>query len=291
MKKTALLIATVAAILFSGCDPKNSKEYIAAQHELDSLKAIVQTRDTEVKSLFDALTEIEDNLSEVSSKFQRVDQMKRGNNEANQDTRSKIKAQINDINEILSDNKRKLADLNQKLKKSNLKIDELNKYVLKLQERVNEQDAQIQTLLADVEQKKVTIQNLSNDVSQLTKQNEEKDNIITQKTLEVNTAYYVIGTKKELKDAKIVDKQGGFIGIGAQTHLRNDADNSRFTKVDITKATIIKITPTKKVKVVTSHSEESYELVKDANKKIEALKINNPQEFWKMSKYLVLLID
>ncbi len=292
MKKVFLIIAvTISAFALNSCDPTKSKEYIAAQQEMDSLKVVLNSRDEEVNSLFSALTEIETNLAEVSTKFQKVGSMKTQGNENNQDARTKIKQQISDINALLEDNKQKLNSLNQKLKNSNFQVAELKKYVTKLESRIAEQDAQIQALLADLEKKESTILTLNSNISTLKKDNESKDVVIAQKTSEVNTAYYVLGTKKDLRAANLIDKRGGFIGIGRQTVLNENASLESFNKIDITQTNIIQLPNAKKAKIVTTHPDNSYELPKNGEGKYDAIKIINPQEFWRVSKYLVIVLD
>ena len=73
MKRNLLLLGLMGILVFSGCDPKKSKEYIAAQQEIESLRTASAERESEMNSLFDALNEIESNLSEVTSKFQTVE--------------------------------------------------------------------------------------------------------------------------------------------------------------------------------------------------------------------------
>lgn len=120
-------------------------------------------------------------------------------------------------------------------------------------------------------------------------QNNQQAKVIADQTDELNTAYYISGTYKELKELGIVDKEGGFIGLGANKELVNDFDASAFTKIDIRKFKQLDIN-SKSAKVITKHTSDSYTLV-EGDKEIEELVIENPDEFWKTSKFLVVLTD
>ncbi|MDL2315076.1 hypothetical protein LJC16_02325 [Bacteroidales bacterium OttesenSCG-928-C19] len=289
MKKTLLLIGFIGALVFSSCDPKKSKEYIAAQQEIETLRTASLERETEMNSLFDTLNEIEENLSMVTSKFQTVEKLKKDDVENSVDTKSNIKNQISEINQILEDNKARLASLSSRLNASNKKQKELHAFVEKLEARIKEQDDQINLLLADLEQKKVIIEGLNKDVQNLEQSNAEKDMMIAQKTLEGNTAYYILGAYKDLKENNILNKEGGFIGIGARKVMSKDIDLSKFTKIDITKISNIQI-GAKKAKIVSQHPDGSYEMVTNEDGHVDAIKIKDINEFWKLTKYLIVEI-
>ena len=67
--------------------------------------------------------------------------------------------------------------------------------------------------------------------------NEAKEKVITQKVDELNTAYYTLGTEKELIANKVMTKSGGFIGIGRNKKVQQDFNREYFKKIDITKTT------------------------------------------------------
>lgn len=287
MKKTLLLIGFIGVLVFSSCDPKKSKEYIAAQQEIEALRTASLERESEMNSLFDTLNEIEENLSTVTSKFQTVEKLKKDDLENSVNAKSKIKNQISEINQILEDNKARLASLSSRLSKSDAKLKQVNAFVEKLEVRIKEQDEQINSLLAELEQKKVIIEGLNRNVQSLEHANSEKDMMIAQKTVEGNTAYYILGAYKDLKENNILNKEGGFIGIGARKVMSKDIDLGKFTRVDISKVTNIQI-GSKKAKVISQHPDGSYELITTEDGNVESLKINNINEFWKLTRYLIV---
>ncbi|MEZ5199731.1 MAG: hypothetical protein R2764_26110 [Bacteroidales bacterium] len=109
-----------------------------------------------------------------------------------------------------------------------------------------------------------------------------------EKNIELSTAYYAVGTKKNLKENNIITSEGGFIGIGKNKKLKSDFNESFFTRVDTRNTTQISI-PGKKAQVVTTHPTESYKIMGEGDDQI--LEILDANEFWKSSKYLVVIID
>jgi hypothetical protein len=132
---------------------------------------------------------------------------------------------------------------------------------------------------------------LNSKVGVLTEASMAQRKLIENQTDVINTAYYTIGTYKELKAAGIVNKEGGFIGIGRTETITNDFNKEYFTQIDIRETTTIPIEGgRKKVELLSNHSSNSF-VYKQDGESIVAISISNSGEFWKNSKYLVILLD
>jgi hypothetical protein len=105
MKRTYLLIAGLVLILASACNNKAEKELLTQKALQDSVEAALAAKNTEVEMLFQQLNEIEENLSVVTSKYADVSKIKDKTGEVNVDTRTKITSQIQDINDLLTEQK------------------------------------------------------------------------------------------------------------------------------------------------------------------------------------------
>ena len=103
----------------------------------------------------------------------------------------------------------------------------------------------------------------------------------------LNTAYVVVGTKKELKENGIIDSEGGFLGLGRVKSLAADADDDWFIPIPIDETEEIDL-DCKKAKLLTSHPESSYSLTGDQT--IESLVIKDPIAFWDKSDFLIIEI-
>jgi len=96
----------------------------------------------------------------------------------------------------------------------------------------------------------------------------------------LNTAYYIIGTAKDLRKNAV---------IGKGDKILADFNKDLFTKIDIRKVSEISIL-SKHAKVLSNHPTASYKLVGD-KKMIQSLQIVDYKLFWSNVKYLVIMVD
>lgn len=287
MKRVILTIALAAmAITLTSC---HQKELEARQSRIDSLQSIVDAKDAELDGLFEMLNEIEDNLSMINSKYSTVQEMRRNTTEGTVNQKQQIAAQMSSIESMMADNKQKIAQLNSRVNSLGKKNADLEAYITKLEERSQAQEQQINELLAELENSKVVIKNLNKNVEDLTVSNQEKDSYIARQMADANRAWFVVGSYNELKEAGIVNKTGGFIGIGRKQGTVADMKTDLFNEIDRTKVTTIAIGK-KKAVVISQHPDNSYELVADEDDaSVTAyLRILNPTQFWKYTDYLVV---
>jgi glycine cleavage system regulatory protein len=289
MKKTYLLIASLVLIIASACNSKAEKERLIEKEMRDSIEAALSAKNAEVEMLFQQLNEIEENLSVVTSKYADVSKIKDKTGEVSVDTRTKITSQIQDINDLLAEQKQKINNLNSQLRKQKNTNKELTAFIEKLQTRISEQEEEIQLLTTELQKHKIVIENLNRNLDELNKQNQDKDERILKIEEEKNTAYYVIGEKKELLEKGIINRKGGFLGMGKRSVASSDSELANYTKIDIRRVPEIRLHGTK-IKILTSHPSESYRLEPDT-KRPTRLVITNPSLFWQKSKFLVIELD
>lgn len=280
-----MMLVAATPLLFVSCNNEDPEKTAAIQRA-DSLQAIVDSKDDEINSLFEVLNEIENNLSEISSRYSQVNTLRQQNPERN---RGQITDQLAGIEGLLAKNKEKIAALNSRISALGQENTKLQEFISQLNTRIEDQENQINTLMDELAISKSTIQKLSDNVSELTASNQEKDDYIAYQTAEANKAYYIVGTFKELKEMGVVDKSGGFIGIGKKQSASENMDVSRFQTIDRTKVTTITVNQ-RKAQVISKHPEGSYELVMDENdnKTVAYLTIKDVNAFWRFTKYLVI---
>lgn len=287
MKKTILIVLACLPLLFTSC--KEDAEKVAAIQRADSLQAIVENKDAEIDALFEVLNDIETNLSEIAAKYSQVRTLQQSSPEGNTRVKGQINDQISIIESMMADNKQKIASLNAKIAELGKENTKLQEFIESLNVRMEEQETQINDLMKELSISKTTIKQLSDNVSDLTQSNKEKDDYIAYQTAEANKAYYIIGSYNELKDLGIVDKNGGFIGIGKKQSTTTNMDVTKFQMIDRTTVKTIAINQ-RKAKVVSKHPTGSYELVYDENdsKLVVNLNILDVNAFWRYTDYLVV---
>lgn len=280
--KKLLMMACLAAFVLTGCnDGKNNAANNAAQS--DSLNSIIAQKDSELNDMLGTLNEIEEGLNQINEAENRVVLLKNGEGATK---RQKLKEDVQFIATRMKQNKELLAKLQKQLANSSIQGDQLKKTIENLQKQLVEKEKQLQALREELDSKDIhiaaldeTINNLNTKTSNLTKESSKKTEVINAQDKQLNTAWYVFGTKKELKNQHIMEN--GKVMTG-------NFNKSYFTKVDIREVSEIKLY-SKSAKLLTTHPSSSYTLVRDANKQY-TLRITNSQIFWSTSKYLVVLV-
>ena len=145
---------------------------------------------------------------------------------------------------------------------------------------MQELEAQLAEKDIVIAQQGEAITTLNENVNTLSEENKAKSKTVADQDKQIHTAWYVFGTKSELKEQKILQK-GDVLKNG-------DFNKDYFTKVDIRYDKEIKLY-SKSAKLLTNHPAGSYKLTKD-NKGLYVLHITNPDTFWSVSKYLVIQV-
>ena len=277
------VIIILTNFLLSNCskgsdDSENSiKDSI--ENVSGNLNGKLNEKDAAIQELVSSFNEIQENLNAIKEKEKIISKVT-----SDGDVKSKedqIKEDIQSIYDLMAKNKDRIASLSKKLKNSKLKIEGLEKMIENMQATLNLKDSEIEEL-------KTKIEGLNVELSNLTTNYKAVENESNQKTEIINTAFYAIGTSKELKENNVITKEGGIIGLGKTTKLSSDFNKEYFTKINIEKTTSINL-GAKKIKMLTTHPSSSYKLV--GEKPIEKLEITNTKEFWSASKYLVIILD
>jgi hypothetical protein len=289
MKKYLFLPSVMILLLTFGC---NQEKVERLQTQKDSLIAVSKEKEANLSEFVAAFNEIQANLDSIKQKEMVIDKSAKFG-EVKGSRKAQIQSDIAYIYSLQVKNRKLVADLTARLNKSNKHSAELEKMVDNLSKTVTEKDIQIAALTDDLGKlhqqakeldQKVT--SLGTTVDSLNTETARRTQIIEEQTAELNTAYYVVGTNKELKSKKIITPTGGFLGIGRTKELTPNADMSNFTKIDITESKEIPLM-TRKFSFVTSHPKSSYRI--EGTEKSDTLVILNPDEFWSMSKALVIL--
>lgn len=291
MKKLALALLIIPVLI--SCNHQKVKKLEARN---DSLVQQAELKDESINEFLQSFSEIQDNLDSIKAQEMIISDRTEGKTELKKKAKDQINDDINTIYLLLNDTQEKLAEIRKKLGKSNYHVKELQKIVDHLSKQIAYKDKEIEELRVELEKMNIKVVKLSQSVNNLKMENIEKDatiqdqtEVIDAKTIALNSAFYAIGTKKELKDNNIITAEGGFIGIGKNKKLADDFNEEFFTPIDIREVTIIPIPGTKKATVVTTHASESYKIEGEGDARV--LEILNIEAFWKSSKYLVIIID
>lgn len=284
--KKLIFIALMLPFLFA-CNGKK-KEYESLQSRYDSLLTIGFTKDTTILDYLESFNSIQANLDSIKQAEMLISQSTSTGDEMQPEQKEQINRDINLIYEMLQKNKQTIAELKSKLRKSNGKVAALEQMIARMSRQIEEKDGEIGQLREQLEKMNIQIEILNTNVENLASEGKSKSQTISEQTEALNTAYYVIGTKKELIAQKIITMEGGFAGIGRNKKLKEDFNRDYFTRVDITKLRSIPVLK-KKASIITTHPSQSYKIY--GEKSMDSLVILNAKEFWTASKYLVIIVE
>lgn len=282
------LFIPAAALLMSAC---NQQELADSKQTNDSLLSIVNERDASINEFIASFNEVEANLDSVAVRQHIISESTDQKGELKPNQKAHINSQIAAINNLMEQNRKKLAELNRKVKNSTHKNKELEKMIATINSQLAQKDIELTALNEKLNTLNAQVAQLQTSVTTLTAEGEAKSQTIAEDTKALHTAYFVVGKSDELKDAKIIDRKGGLLGIGRTSQLSGDFDNNKFTRIDYTQTGTI--TVNSEMKMVTSHPSDSYTLDKDGKDKdkVRSIVITNPEKFWSASKYLVVVKD
>lgn len=282
MKKLFFMVCC-AALLMTGCKDGKNAPGLASVQQTDSLNDVIAQKDSEINEMMGTLNDIEEGFRLINEAENRVALLKNGEGTSK---KQNLKENIQFIAECMKQNRELIAKLQKQLESSTLKGGQLKKTIDNLTAQLEEKDKQLLALREELDKKDIhiseldeTIGNLNTNVSNLSADNQQKAETINAQDKQLNTAWYVFGTKKELKGQHILE--GGKV-------MNGNFNKNYFTKVDIRNTTEIKLY-SKSAKLLTAHPASSYSLTHDASKQY-VLRITNPQIFWSTSKYLVVLV-
>ncbi|HNW70518.1 MAG TPA: hypothetical protein PKI01_08965 [Bacteroidales bacterium] len=281
MKKYLFIIACILPLLWScnGTTENGEEKLDPKDQQIKDLQAQIAEKDANVNDMFSFINDVEDNLNTIEASQMKIAESKKGNNEVQQDVKESIMEHITNINTLLEKNKELIRNLEGALRKSNMKVDALQKTIDLLNQKMTEKDAEIADLKVQLEKLNFTVAELNTKIEDLTGQNDEKAQLIDQQTVELNTAYYVVGLRKDLKAKGVI--------VGDKLSQKINPDN--FVKIDIRYTTEVKLN-VKRAKLLSTHPEGSYTLLMNG-KVIDKLVINNPKVFWSISKFMVIQLD
>jgi len=261
------------------------------------LNSTIRLRDSLVNVMATTFDEIERNLTFIRDKR---GQLSLANSEGSKEKKDIMVADIKLMNEMLEQNSLKIEELDQKLKASGVEIQSFKNKIARLNADILDQNNNIQLLTADLEKRDYQIAQMNLQVINLKNENSakedsiimnrqmivDKEKIIESKDNEMNKAYFISGTPKELVDKGVIQRDGGFLGLGRKNDLKNTVDQQDFSELDQRTALRLPVF-SKKAELITEHPDSSYQFIYQDNQ-IAYIQIEDPAEFWKLTKYLVV---
>ncbi len=293
MKKFASILVVAAAVL-TGCNADKLRDAEAENSQLKGdLRETLATQD----SLLVLVNDITDGMNQIKD-LEKIISTPGSLNGESASRKEQIRNDMIAIQQALQERRERLAELEKKLEAQGGENSTLKRTISNLKAQIADQTTEIATLTNQLAQANIKIEELNTTVNNL---NANVDSLRTdvaaeeaakiaaqaaqeQAVNELNTVYYALGSKKELKEKGILES--GF--LRKTKVMKGDFDQNYFTHAD--KRTLTEIpTHSNKAEVMTSQPKDSYTIVEQGGQKV--IRITNPAKFWQTSNYLVIKVD
>lgn len=287
MKKLVLLLAiplffiacenseeinTDNATISSGESDELKKENLALKRELAEKDSTINYYASYVNKIRNNLDLIKEREGLILNRKSNPEMLNTENTDLIQD--------LEILGQLMAENESKIAQLKSQIKNSNIQLSEFEEMIISLTEEVEMKNMEIYQLHQELE-------NLDGAFSELFDAFEEKNKALTEANAALNQAFFTFGSKEELLENGVITKEGGFIGIGKISKLKDDFNKNYFTEVDIKELKELPL-GVEKAEIITTHPVGSYKFEGDSP--IAKIQITDAEAFWSVSKYLVIVV-
>jgi predicted nucleic acid-binding Zn-ribbon protein len=288
--KTTIAIVALCTVLVIGCDNKSEElqqQVGQLQTEKAGLEQTIAERDKQFEEMMHAVNEVYNSLEETRAKEATIVERSEGAEGAarltSTDARQSMLQSIRSIGATLQENKKKIANLESRLKTLRGEFASLNKLVENMKQTLVEREQSIAAL-------QTSVQGLEATLAEKTQTLNEKETVIGAQQKQMNTAYYVAGTRAELKEKGIITDEGGFLWglLGSTTVMASGVDQSLFTPIDKTLDQTIHVAG--QVDEILPRRSNDFFALASMDKDNSDLTILTPDKFWQ-DQYLVIVLD
>lgn len=274
-----VLLLGATALVYSKYK-KSTAEYAQSQAEQADMQQRYDRAVNEIVSIQDSLSAIV--LGPNDSRTVPADQ----NLESPRTLHDTTLQRISMLKAAIERTKTRIEDLDARLKVSGVKIKGLERMIAGLRSSVSEKETRIASLSTQVDTLSTRVATLNTTVDTQSQEIVAKTDEITAKQHEIATVFYTMGSKKELKNAGVIEAKGGVLGLGKTIKPSGTFNESAFTAMDTDQETVIRI-PSEKAQLISAQPAGSY-VIQPVGEKASELRILNAAEFRKI-KHVVIL--
>lgn len=295
MKKIFYFVLFMVGLaVLPACQRSNKLEQEAMWQ--DSINTVLQDSIANANAEKDSLMQLMSDIADGMAQIKELEDIVSVNNLNGEtpDRKKQLRDDIVLIQQSINKHKTRLAELEKRLKQSTNYNANMEKSIASMKQQLEDQQKTINSLTEQLAAAHIQIKNLNQSVDSLnavnkavTKEKEaaqQESKNLTNEVNNLNSCYYVIGSKKELKNHKIIET--GF--LRKTKILEGDFEMSYFTKADRRTLSEIPL-HSNKAQLMTNHPKDSYEIVDHGN--VKTLRIINADRFWEKSNFLVVKVD
>lgn len=266
-------------------DATSNADTVDYKLKFEQLEAENIRKDTLLTESIIYFNEIERNLSSIEFNENEIKRLSKNKEGSSTSDKQALFEKIKLINSLRIENARKMKSLQKHLDTINVAQDEFKELILRLQQKIHSKDKTISALETKLKVVDVKYTELFTEFQDQQKVLDEKQVENKEIITKLNSVFYAIGSEKELEDNLVIDPKKKLFSSN-KFKLNEKMDDQYFTKVNKNEFAELSI-QAKKCQLVSNHPESSYVIERDG--KVSKLKIKDSTQFWKFTKYLVVV--
>lgn len=281
--------------------PRDSTAYF--RERLVAANAVSAEKDSLIRDLSETtrlIADVSTEIATISSPGKSVTPVVSGGTDVAgpANARAEVLAKVKDLTARVKRSESRLAATQRRLNALTGESDSLKVVLSSYTSTIGDLQQVVEGQKASLEQLNEELNLVKTQNAQLAEANATLTDTVSNITTRENTVYYVIGTKKELKEKGIIVEEGGtrfllFTRTGETLRPARELDSTLFVRADRRELKEISMPkPDQEYKVVSRQNlafATAPELEK--NKFRGALQITDPSGFWGLSKYLIIVED
>ena len=295
LKIGMVLLGALTIAMWFGISSTSKKKEILSQKN-SQLETELMNQESAFNEMLTLYDQVEDRIGDILS-LENIIQAQ-SNDRINKSNHQKIFKEINMIDDLIFRSKQDLKKLEDETRSSNLKLGVFEKRISSLQTTLTERAEIIQSLKTQLSERDESLAMMISEQDSLNQTINTQLETIDMKDLEVkqltaqnnelNKSFLAIGTYEQLKTKGVVNKEGGFLGVfGRNIALQEEADLGSYLSIDRRNLQTLRIEASS-LSLVSNHPAGSYQIIPGESESEKVLEITDPENFWKISKYLVI---
>ncbi len=307
--KRICVAATIGLFGLVSCSDQEIKELEASNQ---TLLTLTEQQDSIINEVANYINHFEDNLESIIHQEGIIVQTSANKENSKETQLNLISNHLEAVDSLLSQNQAIIDSLSERLNASEGRWYTLKKTVNRLQIKLKEKNQEVNDLrdklgialdeIYVLKQNKLILMDardsllatsgsLEDTLAQQRAKNLAQAQLIRQQADDISQAFYLAGSKQELKELEVLETEGGIAGIGRVKTLNENLKPEAFQPIDTREKKVFAI-HSKKAQLITPHPVDAYAFIpSEDGKTIVGLEVTAPERFWGASKYLVVLTD
>jgi hypothetical protein len=288
MRRSYAYILAAIVVVLLGVTGVLFQKYRTTSANYVEVQTAKESSDARYTEAINAIAEIQDSLSSVAvgdSGVRLLNDQLRTEQRLTQTQGHEALDRIAVLKAGIQRTKTRIAELEDRLHKSGVKVEGLQRMIANLKKTVEEREAMAAELTTRVDSLQTQVTGLVAEVQMNQDTIRARDQTLEERRRELGTIFYIIGSKRDLRNAGVVEAKGGVLGMGKTLKPSGNFNETLFTPMDTDAQTVVQI-PSEKVQILSAQPTASYQLLVNSGQ--TELRILDPREFRKV-KHLVIM--